>query len=283
MGGVSIIDVGVRKGGVEENRGVLGRFSEARLLVKGRKVRGLGGSEITMFKVNNINKCAIRTLIEDNMNALSLVSSSGMYLAGVGHRVCTAEGAMKGCGISITERHVLRVGPSTIMGVRGAFCMPRATSSFSFSRCSCMISTVSAMAKGLVLMRRTGTSKAPVVDSVNTKGGVSPANFVIASVCGASIYPLTGIVHHRLGGQKVGGLGIICSRRGPVAPVSSVTVDYGSRYVYPPKAREGYAREHRMPKDGTFIPSMIKLVVTNRIMGSLVGWGLGRSILLEAR
>lgn len=251
---------------------VLGRFSEARLLVNGRTVSELSGAEITVFKVNNMNKCATRTLTEDKINRLSLVSSSGIYLAGVGQRVFTAEGAMNGCGISITRRELGSVGPSVVVGGRRAFCAPRASRGFSFSGCSCMISTVSAMANGVRLIVRTSGTGAPVVYSVKTNGGLSPATFRITSVCGASIYPLTEIVERRLGEENVGGLGIICSGRGPVAPISSVTVDYGAGYVYPPKAREGYARHERIPNDATFIPSITNLVVTNRIVGSLVGW-----------
>lgn len=228
-----------------------------------------------MFNVNNINNCAIRTLTESNVNGLSLVSSSGIYLAGVGHRVVTAHSAVKGCGIRITRRHVGSVGPSYRIAACQGFCAPRASTRFSFSRCSCIISTVSAMSNGVRLIVRTRGDRAPVVYSVNTNGGVSPATFRIASVCGASIYPLTEIVQCRLGGHKIGGLGIICSGRGPLMPVRSAAVDYHRRYVYPPNATEGSAREHTVPNDGTFIPSMIKLVVTNRIMGSLAGCETG--------
>lgn len=223
--------------------------------------------------MNKINNCAIRTLTESKINTVSVISSSGIYLAGVGHRVVTARRAINGCGISITRGHVGRVGPSYVIGGRRVFCTPRATSGFSFSGCSCIISTVSAMANGVTLIVRTYRDNAPVVDSVNTNGGVSPATFRITSVCGASIYPLTEIVHCRLGGHNMGGLGIICSGRGPVAPVSSVTVDYHRRYIYTPNAGHGYATHETVPNDGTFIPSIIKLVVTNRIIGSLMNCG----------
>lgn len=179
---------------------------------------------------------------------------------------------MKRCGMSITTRHVRSVSPSVEIAARQYFFNPRARSRFSFARCSCIISTVSAIANGLTLIVGYGRINAPVVYSVNTNGGVSPAHFRIASVCGASIYPLTGIVHARYHGHEVGRLGIICSGRPTVAPVRSSTVDYGCRYVYPPNARHGYARHHSIPNSGTFMPSITNLVVNNRIMGSLINF-----------
>lgn len=250
----------------------MARFSEARLLLNGRTVGGLRNTHITIFNVNNINKCMYRTLIEDKIKGLSLVSGSGMYVDGLGHRVVTAEGAINGCGARMVGDHVLRVGPRARIGVRGYFFLPRGTRRFPFRRCSCMMSTISAMATGVTLMVGYGRVSIPVVDDVNTKGGLSTDTFHMASVCGAGIYPLTGIVQHRLGGHNMGGLGMMCSRRRPVHPVRSASSGYDARAIYRSNMRCGTTGHESAPNDITFMPSITNLVVTNRMVGSLTEW-----------
>ncbi len=227
------------------------RFSQYRGLVKDSGFRGLRGYRVTIFNVNNINKCMIRTLTHTNINGVSLVSGSAISVAGVGHRVVTLRSAINRLGISMVGGQMLSVGPGVGIGAFPLLFLPRGSTDFSFGECSCIISTISGIATGLRLILGYGRTGAPVVSTVNAKGGLSTGLFRVASVCGASIYPLTGIVQCRLGGHNIGGLGILCSGRVPVG---------------------GRGGPHA-PVDVDFIPSITKLLVTNRIVGSVVGWG----------
>ncbi len=244
-------NTGVYCGDLGKNRDV---FSQDRLLVNSRTVLGLYNGHMTIFKINNMNKCIYRVLTHSNVKTVSLFSSSSIDLSGHGERVVTLRSAANGPGIRIVERHVLSVGPGIDIVTRQMFCAPRGTSNCSLSRCSCVTSYVSAVSSGVSLVMETANEGVPVVDTVNTNGGLSPAGVRITSVCGASMYPLTHALECRLHGEKIGRLGYMCSTRRPVGP---------SRI--PGRCNE------RVPTSVTFYPSIVKVVVTERVILSLAG------------